>query len=118
MNIIDIAKEAGVEYEKSDLGNLCLTKYGEEIVAIVKENPGSIKKIEGEFIDMWNNPREIPYELISLCMYHLKLPGVRSYIEEYRNRELEKNNWRAESPTRDILAAYKEPWEDYDLFYE
>ncbi len=118
MTIFDIAKEAGREFDVSELGTPCLTKYAEKIVAEVKLNPGSIDEFESQFVEMWNTPGEVPFELISLCMYHLRLEGFRAYIESYRRERLAESDWRAESPTRSVLSAYDDPWKEHDLFYE
>ena len=118
MSILEIAHRVGKEFEVSDLGTLCLTPYGEAIVSMVLENPSETPEFEKQFLQMWLEPKKVPHELLTYCMYHLKLPGLRSHIEEYRHIALSQNDWRAEGPTRMILDAYKEPWEDYDLFYE
>lgn len=117
MNIFDIVVEAGKEFDKSNLGTLCLTKYGEQIVKIVKDNPQNNADFSEQFKKMWLIPEGVPYELLAFCMHHLKWVSVYNFVEGYRYAALQANNWKVEGPSSMVLDAYKEPWKDRDLFY-
>jgi len=117
MSIIQIAYEAGKKFEKSDLGTLCLTSYGEKIVSIVNDSPDKLHEFELEFQKMWLAPKEVPFELIAFCMFHLKMPLFKKFIEDCRTNAIANNDWRTESVTQSILGVYEETWQDYELFY-
>ena len=118
MSILEIAIKAGEEFDNSELGTLCLTPYGEEIVKTIRESSASESECVEEFKQMWLHPSQVPHELIALCMHHLKLSGIFHFIQGYRCAAMKNNDWRADSPTKMILDSYEEPWKDKELFYK
>ena len=118
MRLVTIAIEAGKEFEVSDFGTLCLTAFGEKIVGVVNSEPEKRAQYLKEFEWMWDHPRDVPFELIALCMNFLKWKEFKDFIESYREEALLRNNLRAEAPTSFLLKAFEEPWKDRDLFYK
>ncbi|WP_445358792.1 hypothetical protein [Microbulbifer sp. ANSA005] len=113
-----IFRESEEAFGHSDsAGTPCLVPYCEQIVELYRANSMEKGNVEKAFIDDFEHHHECTWELAQVCMYHLKLPKYKDYLQEKLKVAHDKNDWRSTAVISNILNAYEEPFEDKALFY-
>ena len=116
--IRDIFKKAENKInDESSLGCPDMVPFWLEIKRLIDKGFIDIYELECIFRDDFENYKEAPWELVQLCMYHLKLPDFRDYLHSKYDIAVATNDWRAVPVIEHILDAYELTWQDKALFY-
>ncbi len=116
--IRDLFKEAEIRLAaESSIGCPDVVPVWEAIYALIELKEISKEELEAIFKEDLLKHKEAPWELIQLCMYHLKLPKFKNLLGSQCKVVSKENDWRAIPVLHSILNAYENPWEDFELFY-
>lgn len=86
---------------------------GLAIIDLVAAHP----ELRAEFVQLFVRVlHERPWELLVFCMHSLRWPEVREIVQRDRDREVARVGARTSRVFDHVLAAFKDDWEDIDMF--
>ncbi|GAB1270341.1 hypothetical protein NBRC116493_35950 [Aurantivibrio infirmus] len=95
-----------------------LVPFCENILELYGKEEVDKNEFEEAFIEDFDTHKECTWELVQVCMYHLKLPKFKAHLVKRLEEAQNIPDWRAIPVIQHILSAYQEPWEDKELFYD